>query len=264
MSPRSFRRQLEELESRVLLSANPAIRIGDLAVVEGNSGSEQVVLTANLSAPSTKTVKVDYKSIDGTARAGSDYAAVSGTLTFAPGQTRASIPVLVHGDTQVEPNESFSIKLRNARNATIADSTGVVTILDDGDGLPQISISDADAVEGSFLTFTVSLSVPSSQTVMVDYHDSWGALGTLTFAPGEQFKTISIGTLDDDVYEPRYDQVTLFNASPNARILDGEGFGSVYDNDPNPSAGSTPPQGWLIDASGSWYNPTAASPDLNW
>lgn len=253
MSPRSFRPQLEELGSRVLPSANPAISINDVAVAEGNSGSGYVVLTASLSAPSTKTVKVDYKSIDGTAKAGSDYDAVSGTLAFAPGQTRASILVLLHGDTQVEPDESFFIKLSNARSATIADSTGVVTILDDGDAKPGISISDASAVEGEVLTFSVTLSMPSAETVTVDYSGSGGS-GTLTFAPGETFKTISVATLDDSVYEPQYAQVTLYNASPNALILDGEGFGTVYENEPALYDGALY---WM----GTWYNPTASDPN---
>lgn len=252
MSPRSFRPQLEELGSRVLPSANPAISISDLAVAEGNSGSGNVVLTATLSAPSTKTVKVDYKSIDGAAKAGSDYDAVSGSLTFAPGQTRASILVPVHGDMHVEPDESFFIQLRNARSATIADGTGVVTILDDGDAKPGISISDAETVEGGFLTFSVTLSMPSTETVTVDYSDSWGWHGTLTFAPGETFKTISIGTLDDDIYEPRYDQVTLFNASPNARILNGEGFGTVQDNESGPVG--------MLWNGFQWYDPTVSDP----
>ncbi len=249
----SFRPQLEELGSRVLPSANPAISINDVAVAEGNSGSGYVVLTASLSAPSTKTVKVDYKSIDGTAKAGSDYDAVSGTLAFAPGQTRASILVLVHGDTQVEPDESFFIKLSNARNATITDSTGVVALLDDGDAKPGISISDASGVEGDGLTFTVTLSMPSTETVTVDYSTSWGSYGTLTFAPGEMSKSISIGTLDDSVYEPQSYYVTLNNASPNARILDGEGFGTVYDNESGPV-------GYLYWM-GVWYNPTVSEQD---
>jgi hypothetical protein len=215
------------------------------------------VLTASLSAPSTKTVKVDYKTANGTAVAGSDYNAVSGTLTFAPGQTRTTFGVLAHGDTQAEADETFSVRLTNARNATIADGTGVITLRDDGDGLPQINISDASAVEGDVLTFIVTLSKPSTQAVTVDY--GWG---TLTFAPGETSKSISIATRDDSVPEPQSYSVTLFNASPNALILDGEGVGAVYDDEPPPFVGA------LYDpVSGTWYNPSAQDPypqDYSW
>jgi hypothetical protein len=184
MSPFSFRPQVEQLDGRCLPSANPAITINDVAVAEGNSGSGYVVLTASLSAPSTKTVKVDYKTANGTAVAGGDYGAVSGTLTFAPGQSRATFGVLVHGDTQAEPDETFSVRLTNARNATIADGTAVLTLLDDGDAKPSLSISDAAAAKGGYLTFTLSLSTPFTQPVTVDYADEWGNRGTLSFAPG--------------------------------------------------------------------------------
>jgi hypothetical protein len=247
MSARSFYPQLEELGSRVLPSANPALTISDATIVEGNAGSQNALVSVNLSGPSTRTVKVDYRTANGTALAGSDYDAVSGTLTFVPGQTRASILVAVRGDLLAEPDETFSIKLSNARNATIANAVGTVTILDDGDAKPGISISDAAAREGDYLNFTVRLSMPSAQPVTVDYCDEWGNRGTLTFAPGETIKTISIWTgPDDGVFNSPYfgpgqdpvartDQVSLFNVPPNARILDGVGDGTVYESTPVPS-----------------------------
>ena len=80
----------------------------------------------------------------------------------------------------------------------------------------------------------MTLSKPSTETVTVDYTDWWGNHGTVTFAPGETSQIIWISTgPDDDVYNPRYDNVTLSNPSTNARILDGEGFGTVIDNDPH-------------------------------
>ena len=97
----------------------------------------------SLSDPSAQTVRVSYRTADGTAQAGSDYEGVSGTATFAPGVTSLMISVPVRGDMLVEPDETFSIKLQKAQKATIADGTGVVTILDDGDAKPGISISDA-------------------------------------------------------------------------------------------------------------------------
>src|SRR5262249_39258873 len=154
-----------------------------------------------------------------------------------------------------EPDESLFVKLSNARNATIADGTGVVTILDDGDAKPGISISDASAVEGDVLTFTVTLSMPSTETVTVDYYDSLGS-HTLTFAPGQTSKTISLGTVDDSVYEPQSARVILFNVSSNARILDGEGCGTVFDNDYDPAF-----VGYLYFM-GTWYNPTTSYPEI--
>ena len=84
-----------------------------------------------LSAASTQTVTVNYATANGTAIAGADYQAASGTLTFSPGQTLKSVTVPVSGDTLVELNETFSVNLSGAQNATILDSQGVATITND-------------------------------------------------------------------------------------------------------------------------------------
>src|SRR5207302_7050720 len=68
--------------------------------------------------------------------AGSDYIATSGTLTFDPGQTSKTITVLVNGDTTFEPNETFTIHLSNASNATIAVGDGTGTIANDDPAPP--------------------------------------------------------------------------------------------------------------------------------
>ena len=73
---------------------------------------------------------VRYATANGTATAGSDYTAISGTLTFAPGQLTQTIAVPVLGDTVVEPNETFVVNLTAPANATLADGQGIGTILD--------------------------------------------------------------------------------------------------------------------------------------
>jgi hypothetical protein len=109
----------------------PEISIGDAQVTEGD-GTATATLNVSLSQPSTSTVMVDYQTENGSASAGSDYFASSGTVTFTPGVTSQSVMVtIIDPDMQPENTESFSVKLDNAVNATIADDTGVVTILDD-------------------------------------------------------------------------------------------------------------------------------------
>ena len=73
---------------------------------------------------------MDFTTSNGSADSG-DYTSTSGTLTFAPGQTSKTITVLVNGDTTIEPNETLFITLSNATNATIFDSLGLGTILND-------------------------------------------------------------------------------------------------------------------------------------
>ena len=147
-----------------------SLSVSDVTLIEGNAGTQNAVVTVSLSAPSTKTVTVNYSTANGTASAGSDYQAVSGKLTFAPGQTSKSILVPVIGDRLGEPNETFFVNLSGAKNATIADGQGVVTIVDDE---PRISINDVSATEGNSgttpFTFTVSLSAAHDEPVTVNY-----------------------------------------------------------------------------------------------
>ncbi|WP_258079733.1 putative Ig domain-containing protein [Xanthomonas arboricola] len=111
--------------------ALPALSIDDVSVNEGNSGTTTATFTVSLSAASGQTVSVNYITADGTATAGSDYAARSGTLTFAPGVTAQGVAITVNGDTAVEPNETFSVGLSGASNASIARATGTGTIVND-------------------------------------------------------------------------------------------------------------------------------------
>ena len=88
-----------------------------MTVTEGNAGTTAATFTVTLSAAATFPVTVNYATANGTATAGSDYTAASGTLTFAPGQTSKPITVTVNGDTAVEPNETFFVNLSAPTNA---------------------------------------------------------------------------------------------------------------------------------------------------
>ncbi|NZA27741.1 putative Ig domain-containing protein [Luteimonas sp. SJ-92] len=109
----------------------PSLAIDDVSVTEGNAGTVTATFTVALSAASGQTVSVGYATADGTATAGSDYAATSGTLTITAGQTQGTISVTVNGDTTPEPDETFTVGLSGATNASIADGTGTGTILND-------------------------------------------------------------------------------------------------------------------------------------
>ena len=140
---------------------------------------------------------VNYATSDITATAGSDYQSVSGTVTFAPGQTSQNITVYVYGDTTDEPDESFDFNLSGAVNATINPTQFARgRILNDD---LTVSVSDAAAVtEGNSGTtpavFTISLSSPSTHSVTVGYYTSGGTAtygtdytmtnGEVTFDPG--------------------------------------------------------------------------------
>jgi len=110
----------------------PSIRISDVAMAEGQKGTTYFVFTVTLSASYDATVTVNFATANGTAKTSdNDYAATSGTLTFAPGETTKTITVAVKGDRKKEANETFFMNLSGAVNALIADSQGLGTILND-------------------------------------------------------------------------------------------------------------------------------------
>src|SRR5262249_40455362 len=93
---------------------------------------------------------VHYATADGTAKAGSDYVAQSGTLTFAAGETQKTIQVAAIGDSVVEPDETFGVVLSAPSGATFARTTATGTITDDDSApLPVLSIADTSVVEGN-------------------------------------------------------------------------------------------------------------------
>ncbi len=130
----------------------PSLAISDASVAEGNPDAPGIVtFTVTLSAASTSAVTVSFATADGTAVAGSDYVARSGTLTFAPGETQKTLAVNAIGDAVVEPNESFSVVLTSPVGATLADAAGSGTIINDDAAapvLPTLGISDASVIEG--------------------------------------------------------------------------------------------------------------------
>jgi hypothetical protein len=223
----------------------PSLQINDLSVAEGNTGTASATFTVTLSAVSTETITVAYATANGTATAGNDYQAASGTLTFAPGQTSKTITVRVDGDRLPEPNETFFVNLSSPTNATIADGQGVGTIVDDE---PRVSISDVSKKEGNknqttLFTFTVTLSAAYDQAVTLSFrtadgtaktsdNDYVGKTGTLTFAPGETSKTITIevkGDTKQEANETFY--LDLFGLSSNALFTRNRGLGTILNDD---------------------------------
>jgi subtilisin family serine protease len=112
-----------------------SLSINDISFNERNSGSTTRSFTVTLSQALATSVTVSYSTADGTATAGSDYQAKSGTVTFSAGVTSRTIGIRVYGDRTVEANETFFVNLSNAVGATISDGQGQATILnDDGSG----------------------------------------------------------------------------------------------------------------------------------
>ena len=112
-------------------STPPAVSIADLAVAEGDGEHSHFMFTVTLDKASDETVTVQYSTSDGTAIAGVDYTATTGTVTFAPGVTTQLVHVDVIGDAAAESNETFTVTLSSPVGATLADGSAIGTITDD-------------------------------------------------------------------------------------------------------------------------------------
>lgn len=227
----------------------PSITINDVTLSEGNSGTTAFTFNVTLSNPSASTITVAWATADGTATAGSDYTAASGTLTFNPGVVTQPVTVNVTGDTTFEPNETFFVNLTNATNASITDNQGLGTINND-DGVPSISINDVALSEGNSgttpFTFTVTLSSASGVPVTVDYATADGTAtagsdytatsGTLTFAPSVTSQTITVNVNGDTSFEPNETFFVNLTNPTNASISDNQGLGTIDNDDAPPAA----------------------------
>ena len=203
----------------------PALAIADSSATEA-AGS--VSFTVTLSRPSAERVTVRYATADGTATAGDDYSAVTGgSLTFAAGDTAATITVTIVADGRDEPEaETFTVTLSGPRHARLGDATATGTIFDD-DLTLAVAADAATVVEGGAATFTVTVTGGATIAPVAARYEVGGTAQagadyelpsrSLTLAAGADTGTITIRTLADAVLEPGETlEVTLVDAATAA------------------------------------------------
>ncbi len=229
------------------------LSVNSPTVAEGDSGSTNMNFTVSMSASSTQRVDVIFGITGGTATSGTDYTTGLQNnrirLRFSPGQTSKTVTVAVQGDTLDEADETVVARLSGVSfrsGARILTGTGTGTITDD-DATPTLSIDSPTVTEGDTgstdMVFTVSLSAASGRQVTVLYTYWTGTAtegtdfkafsqGTLTFAPGETSKTITVEVLGDT--DPEADETVVVNMGGqiNANIAsDPRGTGTITDDD---------------------------------
>ena len=218
-----------------IMDNEPRISISDVPGSEANSGTTPFAFTVSLSSAYDMPVTVNYTTTDDSAKAGTDYAATSGSVVFAPGDTSKTIPVLVSGNRTPDANKSFSVNVSTPNSyAEISKGVGVGTIIDNE---PRISIADAYNYGESSFTFTVSLSAAYDQAVTVNFATANGTAiagidyvatsGTLTFASGETTKTVTVAVLDPTAVDKSF-SVHLSGVSANALITNEWASGYWY------------------------------------
>lgn len=246
------------------------ISVGDAQAVEG----DQIGFVITLSQAMATDLMVDYQTIySGSASDGvtasapptADYVVTTDTAIIPAGSTEVTVFIDTIADTAFEDDETFQLSIIDAFTfvfdnaggffvpqtfATPVDGPGVGTILNN-DVAPTVSISDAGGFEKGngevgTMTFTVSLSNASSTPVFVDFStqdqtanagvDYRSSTGTLTFAPGETQKTITIEILPDSVFGVPgndIDQETLFinlTSVQGAIPADSQGLGTIFES----------------------------------
>src|SRR5919109_321206 len=236
-----------------LPSSNPEpvvgnISIDDVTITEGNIGTKTAIFT--VSRTGTAAFAVNFATADGTAAAGADYVVSSGTLNFAAGQATQTVAVTLNGDTTFELDETFVLNLTNATNGgAIVDGQGIGTITND-DAAPvvgNISISDVTIAEGDSGTKTASFTVSRTGTAAfaVDFATADGTAtagedyvessDTLSFAEGQATQTISVTINGDTTFEGNETFVlNLTNATGGGTIVDGQGLGTLTNDDAAP------------------------------
>ena len=220
----------------------PTLAPVDRSVNEGQAGPTSSPLTVSLTCPTNTAVTAEWVTLDGSARAGEDYQAALGTVTIPAGTTSAGIPLTVLGDTVSEGSETFRVRLQAPTGAVIFKPEGIVTITDDETKLTIGSKSKSEGNAGSsLLTLDVTLDNAITLPVTVDYTtEDYAALagedyvatgGTLTFAPGEKTKTVSVEILGDTEVEPDEDFFVVLSNPNNAAIAQARGAATIKQDD---------------------------------
>jgi len=200
-----------------------------------------LIFSVNKVGGSSSSLTVNYATSNGTATAGTDYTAATGTLSFAAGDTSKTVSVATTDDGALESNETVLFTLSSPSGvATVVDAQATGAILNN-DGI-TFSIDDVGAVENGTAMFTVTKSGTTASSSTISYAtadttatsttDYVAASGTLTFAPSETTKSIVVAIRDDAIHESTETfKVNLSNAPLGASFSDAQGVATIYDTD---------------------------------
>ena len=228
--------------------------IADATVSRGSSGTTNLNFTVTLSAVATNSVSANFSTADGTALAGTDYVAASGTVNFSAGVTQQVVSVTVNGAAALVPTANFFVTLSSATKAYLlrTTATGTITNLV---VTPTLTVSDATvyapASGTNFASFTLSLNtaVNNSVSVQVATENQTALAGTdylpanqtVTFAAGQTQQIVSVPILPNTNTAPAKSFVLNLSNASGLTIAKTQGAGTIYFV--NGSANGKPPTG---------------------
>ncbi len=204
------------------------------AISEGDTGTKLMQVPVALRSLGTQAVRVDWRTIDGRAKAPADYVAASGTLVIPPGATGGFLPITVKGDVLDEALEdSIIIEFSNPKNAVIGGfGPRIEAWIVDDDRRPALIPQRASVVESDSANVVVrvpiELSVPSGRRVYVDFvtiadsasaaTDFVPATGTLTIPAGSTRGYARVTIRSDLLAEGTEHFFVSFRNARNARL----------------------------------------------
>ncbi|CAA9275684.1 MAG: RTX toxins and related Ca2+-binding proteins [uncultured Acidimicrobiales bacterium] len=223
------------------------LSVGDVWVGAGDAGSTTpATFTVTRSGDASGTSSVKYRTSGGTATANTDYTPLAlSNLSFGPGETAKTVTVAVLGDTLPETIETFNLVLSAPTGSTIADSTGVASVLND-DGRAYLSVDNIRVLEGdagpTAAILTVTRSGNITETSTVKYSTGPGTavagtdytavpLSTIIFAPGETTKTVTVNVSGDSAVEPDEFLSLHLSAPVGAVISDSYAAATILNDD---------------------------------
>ncbi|MFN8076070.1 MAG: Calx-beta domain-containing protein [Kineosporiaceae bacterium] len=229
----------------------PTLSISDAWGAEGNSGTKGMAFTITRTGDTSQPAWATVATSAGSASASDFVTLAPQSLTFTPGVTSKTVWVQARGDTLAENNETFTLAITSAANATISDGSGVGTIVDDEGPVANpvrstFSVSDvvvAEPASGAVaVQFTVSRGgdVSTTGSVVVATADDTAragadylarVAGVQTFTPGQRTRVVNV-TLNGDNVAERPERFRFVLSSPvNAVLADALAYADVVDTD---------------------------------
>jgi hypothetical protein len=220
----------------------PTLSIADISIAEGNQTGSVAIFRAVLSAPMAHDVGFSAVSVDGSAKDDSDYISrYRSQIVIPAGETSVDLYINLVGDTRLEPNETFSMRLENPFKVEIADAIGVATIVND-DAPHGIAVEDVTVLEGGIAQFTVRLSEPTAQPVSFN---AWTTPGTavpgvdyvstqvngVVIGVGGTLAFIEVPTTADALVEGNESFVLNLSNVTGATVTDGQGVARIVNDD---------------------------------
>ncbi len=222
---------------------------------ETGEGDGKIRLTVNLTCASQEDIRIEYATEDGTAMAGKDYAAKSGTLLIPAGNTSGSVEITLKEDAIYEGSETITVTLTVPSGAGVTLGLSSATVLiGDNEGIPLVSFDPATITRNEnagTATLTAKLSGVSKTDTTMQYTTLDGTAkagtdyvlkaGTLTIPAGSTTGTVGIAILDDSVYENGEDFSVVLSNPSGAVIGDSTATVHITDNDKAPLIGFEAP-----------------------